>query len=155
MALSTCPLVLEGIDAEEMGSRLPTIAALLQGGLITIDPVTVIRCQPHPDASLAGDPASPFTVVHGHARRHVDESGSRDVAPRTVILRGAKDLALHVGGAEILHFVQDHEGGRAARPLSPLASPMLTAGQHRCPRGTADVYGQAVAPAEAIRALCL
>lgn len=44
------PLVLEWIDAEERVTQLmPTIEAMLQGGLITTDPVTIIRYQPHAD----------------------------------------------------------------------------------------------------------
>lgn len=47
---SDLPLILEWIDTEERTARLlPTIEEMLQGGLITIDPVTVIRYQPHTD----------------------------------------------------------------------------------------------------------
>lgn len=42
------PLVLEWVDTEERVQRLlPAIEALLQGGMITTDPVTIIRYQPH------------------------------------------------------------------------------------------------------------
>jgi uncharacterized protein len=42
------PLVLEWIDAEERVRRLlPGLEAMLQGGLLTIDPVEVVRYQPH------------------------------------------------------------------------------------------------------------
>lgn len=42
------PLVLEWIDSpERVDALLPTIEAMLQGGLITTDPVTIIRYQPH------------------------------------------------------------------------------------------------------------
>ncbi|HEU0165546.1 MAG TPA: DUF190 domain-containing protein [Thermomicrobiales bacterium] len=41
------PLVLEWIDTEEQVQRLlPHIEAMLDGGLITSDPVTIIRYQP-------------------------------------------------------------------------------------------------------------
>jgi uncharacterized protein len=43
-------LVLEWIDTEERaGSLLPELEEMLQGGLITTDPVTIIRYQPHTD----------------------------------------------------------------------------------------------------------
>jgi PII-like signaling protein len=43
-------LVLEWIDTEEQaGSLLPELEEMLQGGLITTDPVTIIRYQPHTD----------------------------------------------------------------------------------------------------------
>ena len=42
------PLVLEWVDTEEIvGRLLPTLEAMLQGGLITTDPVTIIRYQAH------------------------------------------------------------------------------------------------------------
>lgn len=42
------PLALEWVDTEEIVNRLlPTIEEMLQGGLITTDPVTVIRYQAH------------------------------------------------------------------------------------------------------------
>lgn len=42
------PLVLEWVDSEELVQRLlPTIEQMLQGGLITTDPVAIIRYQPH------------------------------------------------------------------------------------------------------------
>jgi PII-like signaling protein len=42
------PLVLEWIDSEERVARLlPDLEEMLQGGLITTDPVTIIRYQPH------------------------------------------------------------------------------------------------------------
>jgi PII-like signaling protein len=44
------PLVLEWVDTEERVERLlPTVETMLQGGLITTDPVTVIRYQAHTD----------------------------------------------------------------------------------------------------------
>ncbi len=44
------PLVLEWIDTEERVARLlPAIEEMLQGGLITTDPVTIVRYQPHVD----------------------------------------------------------------------------------------------------------
>ena len=44
------PLVLEWVDAEErVAQLLPTLEEMLQGGLITTDPVTIIRYQPHTD----------------------------------------------------------------------------------------------------------
>jgi len=47
---SDLPLVLEWIDAEERVEQLlPTVEAMLQGGLITTDPVTIVRYQPHAD----------------------------------------------------------------------------------------------------------
>ena len=47
---SDLPLVLEWIDTEERVRRLlPQIEAMLQGGLITTDPVMIVRYQPHTD----------------------------------------------------------------------------------------------------------
>ena len=47
---SDLPLVLEWIDSEErVASLLPDLEEMLQGGLITTDPVTIIRYQPHTD----------------------------------------------------------------------------------------------------------
>ena len=47
---SDLPLVLEWIDSRERVERLlPAIEDLLQGGLITTDPVTIRRYQPHAD----------------------------------------------------------------------------------------------------------
>lgn len=47
---SDLPLVLEWIDDEERVTRLlPTIEEMLQGGLITTDPVTIVRYQSHRD----------------------------------------------------------------------------------------------------------
>ena len=47
---SDLPLVLEWVDREETVQRLmPRFEAMLQGGLITTDPVTIIRYQPHAD----------------------------------------------------------------------------------------------------------
>ncbi|MGH2562120.1 MAG: DUF190 domain-containing protein [Thermomicrobiales bacterium] len=44
------PLVLEWIDTEERVERLlPELEVMLQGGLITTDPVTIVRYQPHSD----------------------------------------------------------------------------------------------------------
>jgi PII-like signaling protein len=44
------PLILEWVDTEErVNQLLPTLEAMLQGGLITTDPVTIIRYQPHAD----------------------------------------------------------------------------------------------------------
>ena len=42
------PLILEWVDTEELVARLlPRIEEMLPGGLITTDPVTIIRYQPH------------------------------------------------------------------------------------------------------------
>lgn len=42
------PLILEWVDTEELVERLlPTIEEMLPGGLITTDPVTIIRYQAH------------------------------------------------------------------------------------------------------------
>jgi PII-like signaling protein len=47
---SDLPLVLEWIDSRERVERLlPAIEGMLQGGLITTDPVTVRQYQPHAD----------------------------------------------------------------------------------------------------------
>lgn len=47
---SDLPLILEWVDTEERVVRLlPTLEAMLQGGMITTDPVTIIRYQPHAD----------------------------------------------------------------------------------------------------------
>ena len=44
------PLVLEWIDGEERVERLlPAVEEMLQGGLLTIDPVHIVRYQPHHD----------------------------------------------------------------------------------------------------------
>ena len=44
------PLVLEWVDTEERVERLlPELEEMLQGGLITIDPVRIVRYQPHTD----------------------------------------------------------------------------------------------------------
>ncbi len=44
------PLICEWIDTEERVQRLlPQFEAMLQGGLITTDPVTIVRYQPHTD----------------------------------------------------------------------------------------------------------
>jgi PII-like signaling protein len=44
------PLVLEWVDREERTAHLlPRIEEMLQGGMITIDPVTIIRYQSHAD----------------------------------------------------------------------------------------------------------
>jgi PII-like signaling protein len=49
---SDLPLVLEWVDTEERVTRLlPSIEEMLQGGLITTDPVRIIRYQPHDDRS--------------------------------------------------------------------------------------------------------
>jgi PII-like signaling protein len=50
---SDLPLVLEWIDTEERVAKLlPTIEAMLNGGLITSDPVTIRRYQPHTDRGV-------------------------------------------------------------------------------------------------------
>jgi uncharacterized protein len=47
---SDLPLVLEWVDSEETVDRLlPALEFMLQGGLITTDPVRIIRYQPHSD----------------------------------------------------------------------------------------------------------
>ena len=44
------PLVLEWVDVEDRVQRLlPALEEMLQGGLITTDPVTIVRYQPHSD----------------------------------------------------------------------------------------------------------
>lgn len=44
------PLILEWIDTEERVNRLlPEVEEMLQGGLVTTDPVTIVRYQPHAD----------------------------------------------------------------------------------------------------------
>jgi PII-like signaling protein len=44
------PLILDWVDSEERVRRLlPELEELLQGGLITLDPVTIVRYQPHRD----------------------------------------------------------------------------------------------------------
>jgi PII-like signaling protein len=44
------PLVLEWIDQEgRVEALLPELEKMVQGGMITIDSVTVVRHQPHPD----------------------------------------------------------------------------------------------------------
>jgi hypothetical protein len=50
------PLVLEWIDSEEQVKRLlPQLEEMLQGGLITVDPVTIVRYQPHDDRPAPTD----------------------------------------------------------------------------------------------------
>lgn len=45
---SDLPLILDWVDSEALVERvLPTIEEMLPGGLITTDPVTIIRYQPH------------------------------------------------------------------------------------------------------------
>lgn len=45
---SDLPLVLEWVDTEErVAQLLPGLEALLQGGLLTTEPVTIVRYQPH------------------------------------------------------------------------------------------------------------
>lgn len=47
---SDLPLVLEWIDApERVNELLPDIEAMLQGGMITTEQVTILRYQPHVD----------------------------------------------------------------------------------------------------------
>ncbi len=44
------PLILEWVDSEERVTQLlPAIEQMLQGGMITTDPVNIIRYQPHED----------------------------------------------------------------------------------------------------------
>jgi uncharacterized protein len=44
------PLILEWVDTEDRVQRLlPALEAMLQGGLVTTDPVTIVRYQPHSD----------------------------------------------------------------------------------------------------------
>jgi len=51
---SDLPLILEWIDAPDQVHRLlPRLEAMLQGGLITTDPVTIVRYQPHNDRTGA------------------------------------------------------------------------------------------------------
>jgi PII-like signaling protein len=52
---SDLPLVLEWIDTEErVTALLPKLEEMLQGGLITTDPVTIVRYQPHTDRGAYG-----------------------------------------------------------------------------------------------------
>src|SRR5213083_1728114 len=45
---SDLPLVLEWIDSEErVAALLPRLEEMLQGGMITTDPVEIVRYQPH------------------------------------------------------------------------------------------------------------
>jgi PII-like signaling protein len=55
---SDLPLILEWVDAEERVARLlPRLAAMLDGGLVTTDPVEIVRYTPHEDkAPPAGHP---------------------------------------------------------------------------------------------------
>lgn len=47
---SDLPLVCEWIDTEETVNRLlPKIEGMLQGGMITIEPIRILRYQPHTD----------------------------------------------------------------------------------------------------------
>ena len=56
---SDLPLVLEWIDTEERVNRLlPAIEAMLQGGLITTDSVTIIRYEPHTERDRSSPPGS-------------------------------------------------------------------------------------------------
>ena len=51
---SDLPLIVEWIDTEaRVDQLLPEIEKMLQGGLITADPVRVIRYQPHRDRRCA------------------------------------------------------------------------------------------------------
>jgi PII-like signaling protein len=44
------PLVLEWVDSEDrVNELLPRLEELLQGGMITTDPVEIVRYQPHVD----------------------------------------------------------------------------------------------------------
>jgi PII-like signaling protein len=53
---SDLPLVLEWVDTDSQVARLlPRIEAMLQGGLITTDPVTIVRYQPHLDRADQSD----------------------------------------------------------------------------------------------------
>lgn len=52
---SDLPLILEWVDTQEQVERLlPALETMLQGGLITTDPVTIIRYQPHVDRAATG-----------------------------------------------------------------------------------------------------
>jgi PII-like signaling protein len=49
------PLILEWVDSEARVARLlPTLEGMLQGGMITTDPVTIVRYQPHTDRPGSG-----------------------------------------------------------------------------------------------------
>jgi PII-like signaling protein len=53
------PLVLEWVDTGERVQRLlPELAALLDGGLITTEPVEIVRYRPHVDRQGRSPPAS-------------------------------------------------------------------------------------------------
>jgi PII-like signaling protein len=42
------------VDTESrVGRLLPAVDAMLQGGLITVDPVTIVRYQPHANRDRA------------------------------------------------------------------------------------------------------
>jgi PII-like signaling protein len=57
---SDLPLVLEWVDTEERVARLlPALEEMHQGGLITTDPVTIIRYQPHDDRERPGGETDP------------------------------------------------------------------------------------------------
>jgi PII-like signaling protein len=48
------PLILEWVDTEEQIHRLlPAVEAMIQGGLITTEPVTIVWYQPHHDRGAA------------------------------------------------------------------------------------------------------
>ena len=47
---SDLPLVCEWVDTEEtVNALLPKIETLLQGGMMTIEPIRILRYQPHTD----------------------------------------------------------------------------------------------------------
>jgi PII-like signaling protein len=47
---SDLPLILEWVDTEErVTALLPRIEAMLEGGLVAIEPVTIVRYRPHRD----------------------------------------------------------------------------------------------------------
>lgn len=51
---SDLPLVLEWIDTpERVDALLPRVEEMFQGGLITTDPVTIVRYEPHADRGMS------------------------------------------------------------------------------------------------------
>jgi uncharacterized protein len=53
---SDLPMLLEWIDTpERVDELLPKVEEMIQGGLITIDPVTIVRYQPHADRNISSE----------------------------------------------------------------------------------------------------
>lgn len=50
------PMLMEWVDTpERVDALLPKIEEMIQGGLITTDPVTIVRYQPHTDREPSGE----------------------------------------------------------------------------------------------------